>query len=176
VDSLEVAGGFGGSAISSSTELVTFTDCYAWGDITIQEGETTVGGFLGSAQNSYTTFTNCYSIGSVSDEGNSGGFGGLFNANCTATSVYWDTEASGISTTSNDKGEGHTTTWLKTNPNYPDGWDFDTIWYQEYTPDSEVEYDLTGEPFRLLSYTYKTEESYVVEAGKYFMRFYKEAD
>ena len=160
-------GGFVGKG-----EQGEFTDCYAWGDVTNTGGGDPVGGFVG---NDGTTLTNVYSVGLITTDGTySGGLVGDASG-VSDTSCYWDTETSGQSTS--DAGTGHITTWMKTKTNYTDaGWDFDTIWYSAYVAGTETTYDLEGEPVRLISYTYKTDESYTVEVGKYHMKFYKEAD
>ena len=41
---------------------------------------------------------------------------------------------------------------------------------------ADVGEDITGEPVRLIDYTYRTEKSYIVECGQHYMVFYKEAD
>lgn len=120
------AGGFVGEVVGA---MCAITDCYAWVDVT---GDQDIGGFVGSATTGSATYDNCYSIGTATGNTTVGGFAG--SGDGVGTAVYWDTETSGNATSDGDLEEvGHTTTWLKTNPNYPVSWDFDTIWYQEYT-------------------------------------------
>ena len=55
---------------------------------------------------------------------------------------------------------------------------FDGVLGTEATPAVPSDYgeDLSGEPVRIIDYTYRTEESYIVECGQHYMVFYKEAD
>ena len=121
----EVAGFAGGQE-----DTAEITDCYAWGNVTMEDSGTTTAGFVGQGA-ANNTIDNCYSIGLITSGGlQVGGFGGNIAEN-NVTNSYWDTQTSGQATS--DGGTGQTTTWLKTNPNYPDAWDFDTIWFQDYT-------------------------------------------
>jgi len=168
VDSKENAGGFGGDAISSLTEPVTFTDCYAWGDVSVTDD--TVGGFLGVGTDNYITFTNCYSVGAPTGT-TSGGFGGIIDDNSIVAACYWDTETSGQETTSNDIGDGHITTWMKTKTNYTDvGWDFDDIWYSAYTASTLVNVSGT---VRLIPFEFSVSEAYVIELGHEYISFFR---
>jgi len=126
-----IVGGFFGNIDSDLGSPCSVTDCYAWGNVTANTDF--AGGFVAVADDPGTTFTNCYSIGLVTNAGaNGGGFDADSYVTTTFNDCYWDTEISGWETT-DGSAEGKITTWLKTNPNYPDTWDFDNIWYQEYT-------------------------------------------
>jgi len=122
-------GGFTGLIRGNNTEI---TDCYSWGDSSMATGSF-CGGFVGSTINDPNIY-QVYSIGVPEALTRVGGLlGGIgLGGNPVFSDTYWDTETSGFETSA--AGIGHTTTWLKTNPNYPDTWDFDNIWYQEYTP------------------------------------------
>ena len=128
----------GSNAGGFAAALGTFADnCYAWGDAT---GTGYAGGFA-----YYISLTpeNCYSIGAVTGPGGVGGFSQLGGS--TAISCYWDTETSG--TESSAGGEGKTTTEMKRETTYVD-WDFDMIWYQEYTAEYTIEGQDIGNPYR----------------------------
>ncbi|MHC4800177.1 MAG: M26 family metallopeptidase [Planctomycetota bacterium] len=114
------AGGFSGSA------GLTVTDCYAWGNVTGGATSGLAGGFAGNAGTSYY---QCYSIGTTTANGD-GGFSAYTG---TMYDVFWDTQTSLDSTSAGTAGdpeifEGHETSWMKTQSNYPDTWDFDTVW------------------------------------------------
>lgn len=135
-------GGFVGYLDEENSEI---TDCYAWGDV-YMPGGSIVGGFAGNAYDD-PNVSQVYSIGVPTGDTRVGGLVGYngLTSDPDFSDTYWDTETSGTETS--DEGVGHTTTWLKTNPNYPDSWDFDTIWFQEYSPATpEIPgYWLTGE-------------------------------
>jgi hypothetical protein len=111
-DSDGEAGGFSGDG------GLQFTDCYAWGDVT--GGATTgyAGGFSGDGG---TNYYQCYSIGTTTANTDGG-----FSANTgSMNDVFWDTESSGDSTSSGTANapqvfEGHVTSWMQTEANYPD--------------------------------------------------------
>ncbi|WP_133063253.1 GLUG motif-containing protein, partial [Sedimentisphaera salicampi] len=96
-----------------------------------------VGGFLGGNS---AEVTNCYSAGTVEVFGDSGYVGGFCGSEWsgTATSCFWDTEASGMDTS--DGGTGLTTAEMQTLSTFTDaGWDFagesangeEDIWFME---------------------------------------------
>ena len=97
----------------------TIRNCYSTATVV---GGTNVGGFAGYLSNG--TIQNCYSVGAVSGATELGGFLG-FTDGGTVTASYWDTEASGISTSA--AGEGKTTAELKTESTFVD-WDFESVW------------------------------------------------
>lgn len=145
-------------------------DCYAWGNVAGTGGSSLdIGGFVGVGTSATATYKQCYSIGAATGDSFVGGFAG--SGNGVGIDIYWDTEASGNATSDGDLEEvGHTTIWLKTNPNYPSTWNFDAIWYQEYI--SPI--DVVGEPARVIPFSYGAEQSYVIEMGHTYMNFFKE--
>ncbi len=121
------AGGFTGSLGAGST-----TDCYAQGNVT--GGATTgfAGGFTGKTVGG--SFFQSYSIGTTT----ANTVGGFSASSGAMSDCYWDTESSGQLTSSGSavvdtEFEGRGTTSMKTEGDYADTWDFDTIWFQEYT-------------------------------------------
>lgn len=118
-------GGFVGLVDGSTTD-VYISNCYAQGDVTATTAN--AGGFCGSADDSEDHFENCYSIGSVSSPSNEGGFIGLASAVTDVISSFWDEQASGITTTSYNKGVGEGTRFFSRQANFP-GWDFVNVWY-----------------------------------------------
>jgi len=119
-------GGFVGK-VESLYNNVTFTDCYSYGDVVGVDQY--VGGFCGRSDANNAGFLNCYSIGSASGIRDVGGLIGYIPPLFTnVISCYWDKEASGNSTTSQDQGEGHATIWFKTKTHFI-GWDFNNVWY-----------------------------------------------
>ena len=162
---------YGGGFIGYSSAAGRMYDSYAWGDVT---GGDYIGGYLGYS--TYGYFYRSYSIGEVTGT-NVGGFAG-YTQYTNLSWCHWDTETSGTETS--DGGTGHTTTWMKTKPNWEDdhfSWDFDTVWYMEYTasvpavPDSE--YTIEIDPRRLIGFEYPQEKSYVIAMGEKIMAFYK---
>jgi hypothetical protein len=107
------------------------TDCYAWGTATGTGGSSLdIGGCVGVGTTATDTYKQIYCIGAATGDSVVGGFAG--SGAGVGTDIYWDTEASGNATSDGDLEEvGHTTTWLKTQSNYPSTWDFDTIWYMQ---------------------------------------------
>lgn len=126
-------GGFAGYAEGTSGD-VDFNNCYAWGDATATGAAGRTGGFCGVAEEATISFDNCYSVGAATADAFEGGFIGKAGANTPVTDCFWDTEASGNATTSQDKGDGHVTSWMKKQINYEDaGWDFSGIWKMDLT-------------------------------------------
>lgn len=105
----------------------TVTDCYAWGNA-VSTAAGYAGGFCGVAEEPSISFINCYSIGSASGAAGIGGFCGVIGVNTTVTSCYWDKEASGNLTTSQNKGLGKITKWFRKKSHFT-GWDFVNVWY-----------------------------------------------
>jgi len=99
----------------------TITDCYAAGGVS---GNDYVGGLAGSNAGA---ISNCYSVGSVSGMTDAGGLVGS-NANLEgddgiAINSFWDTIASGLSTSAG--GMGKTTAEMQMPGTFLDaGWDF----------------------------------------------------
>ena len=113
------AGGLVGAAFGGS-----ITDCYSTGNITPASSQVwDYGGFVGY---NTATITNCYSTGAVpSGFANVGGF--VYNNSGTITHCFWDTQTSGMTTST--AGTGKTTAEMKTASTFTDaGWDFNTIW------------------------------------------------
>jgi len=110
-----------GGLVALTTGSVT--NCYSLADVA---GIDFVGGLIGSVYSATGTVTNSYSAGTVS-----GGIsGGLIahNADTSYTNVtgsYWDTDASGLSTSAG--GTGKTTAEMQTQATYV-GWDFVNTW------------------------------------------------
>ena len=120
----DYGGGFcgriGGTAVSE------ITDCYAWGNVTTDSGGDGVGGFIGEVMTPENV-SQVYSIGLITCPGTYvGGLVALTDAGAAFSDTYWDVNTSGLDNSA--EGIGHTTTWLKTKTNYPDTWDFDSIW------------------------------------------------
>jgi hypothetical protein len=142
-----------GGFVGGMEDTAEITDCYARGSVTMQDSGTGTAGFVNSGA-AGNTLDNCYSTGLVTTSGTEdGGFGGNVNE-LNVTNCFWDTETSGYTTS--DGGEGKTTTWLKRKPNYPDAWDFDTIWFQAFTAATEgtsnIEFNhLVGETVSILA-------------------------
>jgi len=106
-------GGFAGFQNLSAKVL----NCYATGSVS---GSKNVGGFIGHIVS--CTITNCYSVGRVVGSENTGGLIG-FNYSSTAEASYWDTESSGIISSSG--GEGKTTQEMQEPDSFiSGGWDF----------------------------------------------------
>ena len=164
-------GGFAGSVVSAG-DAITFADCYAWGDAV--SGGTVSGGFVGSSPTNNTTYDNCYSIGIPSGTAELGGIAGAMHASTKATNIYWDTETSGLATTDENVGTGHTTTWMKTKSNLTDaGWDMDTIWYQAYTAIVYGDLGGGGGNVRLIPFEFRTNDAYVIEMGHECLSFFR---
>ena len=108
------------------------TNCYAMGATT---GVDYIGGLCG--KNGAGTITNCYATGAVTGGASSEHLGGLCGDNSdTITNCFWDTETSGISTSSG--GTGKTTAQMQSQSTFEAaGWDFieesvngtDDIWW-----------------------------------------------
>jgi len=182
-------------------------NCYSWSsiiDVNDKLSPLNFAGFfgcLGSLVDADALITNTYAaqtntaIGSgltnqISNNGTDAGgwmirddivgFGVLTENDDDENTCFWDTQTSGLTTST--EGEGKTTSWLQTQANYEAvGWDFTTIWVlteteasggQTFTPIA----DSSDYPVRLINYEYSTEEAYVVELGDGYMRFYKEAN
>jgi len=110
------AGGFIGRMSGNS-----FVDnCYATGSASVAYKR--AGGFVGGH---WGTLTNCYSTGTATGPAEVGGFCGYGTA--STTSCYWDTQTSGLA--SSTVGTGKTTAQMKQQATFT-GWDFVTapIW------------------------------------------------
>jgi prepilin-type N-terminal cleavage/methylation domain-containing protein len=99
-------------------------NCYAVGSVT---GNTEVGGLVGINSNGWQIMSNIektYSTGSVTGSSRVGGLVG-YNYVSKVTASYWDTETSGLTTSTG--GTGKTTAEMKQQSTFVD-WDFDTVW------------------------------------------------
>lgn len=167
----------GGFVANTYGTNCSWTDCYAWGDATDSSEGNSAGGFCGDT-NANTLFTNCYAIGIATGYedpvwGSEGGFIGWdFGGSSTYDSCFWDTEASGLDSDGHDGGaEGHETIWFKRTTNFPGSWDFDNVWYQDYTaPVSDI-VELLGKPIRLIPFEYSESDAYVLEFGDGYIGF-----
>jgi hypothetical protein len=93
----------------------TINNCYATGSVS---GEDYLGGLCGY---NWGTISNCYSTGRVTGGQYRGGF--CSSNNGTVASCFWDTQTSGMTTSSG--GTGKTTIQMKTQSTFTDaGWDF----------------------------------------------------
>jgi hypothetical protein len=107
-------------------------------------GSEHVGGFSGSID--YSTVCNCYCSGTVEGD-NFGGFTARLYSS-TATSCFWDVEASGVSIST--AGIGTNTVAMQDEATFINaGWDFTNVWYmagypklREFVESSEDEYQL----------------------------------
>jgi parallel beta-helix repeat protein len=113
------AGGLGGYMNG-----ISVTDCYATGNVT---ATTHTAGGLVAYSVSGTTITNSYSTGFLTSPSTKGGLVGS-NPGGTITSSFWDTETSGLATSSG--GIGKTTAQMKTQSTFTSvGWDFVDTWH-----------------------------------------------
>ncbi|MCK5028580.1 MAG: hypothetical protein KAR57_03030, partial [Bacteroidales bacterium] len=102
--------------------IKTINNCYSKVNITATNGER-VAGLVGTNYDIYAEINNCYSTGEVVSTANY--IGGLIGRNMSGNvnNSLWDTETSGISTSSG--GTGLTTNEMKDVKNYLNaGWDF----------------------------------------------------
>ena len=94
-----------GGFIGNTSSNATVSDCYSTGSV---NGDVFVGGFVGLHNTS--SITNCYSTGSVIGNLYPGGLVG-YSMDSTTNDSFWDTQASGLSTSSG--GTGKTTLEMK---------------------------------------------------------------
>ncbi len=113
----EYVGGIVGD--NGSSEV---TDCYATGEV---QGNNKVGGIAGYHGN---IITNCYSTGAVTGSTDVGGLIG-YNNEGTVTNSYWDTQASGQSSSAG--GTGKPTQEMKVIATY-ENWNFSDTWRIDY--------------------------------------------
>jgi len=153
----EIAGGFIGYA--DIEHATTIEDCYGWGDVVSGDY---AGGFIGVSAGE--TMNNCYSVGTTTGT-NKGGFSASESILENTTNSFWDTESSGEETS--ESGVGHVTSWMQTQSNFEDEeWDFDTVWEMSYTG------PFFGE-VRLIPFEYKEEDSYALEFGHQYIKFFR---
>ncbi|NQT24554.1 hypothetical protein HQ585_04300, partial [candidate division KSB1 bacterium] len=115
------------------SQAITINNCYSRAGVS---GSSTVGGLIGEAD-VYSLVNYCYSAGSLSIGTNVGGLMGLKDKS-TVTVSFWDTEASGQS--SSPGGTGKTTAEMKNHRTFTDvawstglstAWDFETNPYDD---------------------------------------------
>lgn len=122
-------------------------DCLSSGTVTLNdlEDNTWGGGILG--ENSAGSVIESYACGAVISSNSFHTAGGLVGLDWsgTMTRSYWDTEATGMSTSAGSNVSfGKTTSEMKQQSTYTD-WDFETVWNIEeavsYPSLQIVEYD-----------------------------------
>lgn len=118
-------GGFAGTVAYLDKSTGKISDCYAKGNVTSAGNNSEssgLGGFVGYLATG--EIRNCYSIGTVDEAGSDfGGFAGLTNSPLVCANNFWDTETSGL--TSSSGGTGKTTAKMKTESTFTGaGWDF----------------------------------------------------
>lgn len=98
------------------------TNCYSTGSVNGGLSSMNVGGFTGYLGNNWGSIVKCFSTGAVSGTTNVGGLIG-YNAQCTVTTCFWDTQSSGQTTSAG--GKGKTTADMRSaNTFISAGWDF----------------------------------------------------
>ena len=164
-----------------------FTDCYAAGGIVDPVGfEIDAGGFNSNTDNS-DTYVNCYATGlnQIVDQGGpltNGGFAGGAAAG-TITDCFWDTEDT-TQPIDYAGATGKTTAQMQYQATFTN-WDFTDVWYidegTDYPRHQWVRDFATVSPressngiVRLIPFEISTDESYVIEAGNQYFRFYKD--
>jgi hypothetical protein len=110
----EVGGFIGRMSGGSNVE-----NCYATGSATAAGNY--AGGFIGGRWGDI--LANCYSTGTATASSGAGGFNGT--GSTAVTNCYWDTETSGLATST--IGTGKTTAEMKTKATFS-GWTFPTVW------------------------------------------------
>lgn len=126
-----------GTPISVSDSYATGS-VFASGTVSGANREAYVGGFAGRTAD-LISLTNSYSTGAVTATAGSiyiGGLAGNTGASVTAASVYWDSQASGMSAAAGDStntgatitGASALTTMQMRSASSFTGWDFSTVW------------------------------------------------
>lgn len=118
-----IGNNYTGGLVGNLGNTTDIDDCYNQASVS---GADYVGGFAAVIGNG-STVDNIYSSGSVAATGSH--VGGLFASRGTTTvsNSFWDTEASGQSSSAG--GTGRTTSEMKAKLTYADvGWNFDSIW------------------------------------------------
>jgi hypothetical protein len=112
----------GGLAGMTGHETSVVSDCYATGPV---NGGTYAGGLIGQIERGRAY--KCYSAGRVSGNLYAGGFTGYIRVLGDATFCFWDTQASGQSTSAG--GTGKTTAEMQAISTFIEaGWDFWNTW------------------------------------------------
>lgn len=100
----------------------TITDCYNTGSVT-GSGSNRIGGLVGVNGINASSISNCYSTGSVSGSSQAGGLV-FYSSSATVSNCFWDTTASGLSTSAGG-GAAESTADMKDYTTYTAvGWDF----------------------------------------------------
>ncbi|MDA3799244.1 MAG: hypothetical protein PF692_09210 [Kiritimatiellae bacterium] len=105
----------------------TIKNCYSTGNVSGGEESQSFGGLCG--RNRLGTILTCYSTGVVVGGDTPNNFGGLLGENYYGTTSFsfWDTETSGMTTSSG--GIGKTTAEMQMQSTFMDvGWNFDDTW------------------------------------------------
>ena len=112
----------GGLAGMTGHETSIVSDCYATGAV---KGGIYAGGLVGQVEQGRAY--KCYSTGRVSGNQYAGGFTGYIRIRGDVIYCFWDTQASGQSTSPG--GTGKTTAEMRTISTFTDaGWDFWNTW------------------------------------------------
>lgn len=115
-------GNVGGLVGKTADETSVVSNCYAAGNVT---GGTYAGGLVGQIERGRTY--KCYSTGRVAGSQFVGGFTGYIRVLGSAAFCFWDTQASGQS--SSGGGTGKTTAEMQTVRTFADAdWDFWNTW------------------------------------------------
>lgn len=113
-------GGFAGVQDAGGT-----SNCYSLGNVTGGASSSNVGGFIGYQGNNFSSIDKCFSAGAVSGGvSNIGGLIGYSAPGCTVTTCFWDSQASGQTTSAGGKGKT-TADMQNSNTFMSAGWDFD---------------------------------------------------
>jgi len=119
-----------GGLVGVNTNGGTITNCYSTGNVNgISQYNAYVGGLVGWVPDNLSSITNSFSAGWVTasaDTGiHSGGLIGYATTTVSLASSYWDTDASGQS--SSVAGTGETNANMRTLSPFS-GWNFSTTW------------------------------------------------
>lgn len=107
------------------------SNCYATGAVAVADGSSSVGGFAGYNGG---TVGAAYSVGAVTVGASTSQVGGFCGYNKSViTGSFWDTETSGMSSSSG--GTGRTTAQMQTESTFTEaGWDFAEVWLMSGYP------------------------------------------
>ncbi len=112
-----IGGLVGGVALNAETGTLAISNCYSRSDL---QGNANIGGLIGEVviDEGASTITNCYSRGNVQGNTNVGGLLGVDAESNTVENAFWDTDASG--TTTSAAGTGKATAAMKTVATFTD--------------------------------------------------------
>ena len=112
-----------GGLVGYTSSEISINDAFATGNVS---GSWNIGGLVGDAAND-NTITNTYATGNVSGVGQVGGLVGYGDSSNSVASSFWDTEATGQST-SFESATGLTTSQMQSSAPFTDaGWDISTV-------------------------------------------------